>query len=65
MTFRCGGILRSMTPEDRRRQMDRVQECIRITERQATQEELDEAAAVLGLEPSPRQPGLSLKSKAA
>lgn len=65
MTFRCGGILRSMTPEERRRQMDRLQECIRITERQATPEELAEAAAVLEIESSQRQPGLALKARAA
>jgi len=35
-----------MTPEDRRRQMDRVQECIRITERKAKPEDLTEADAL-------------------
>jgi hypothetical protein len=53
-----------MTPEDRRRQLDRVQECIRITERQATPEELTEAAALLATEPSARQPELKLRKKA-
>jgi hypothetical protein len=61
MTFRCGGILRTMSSEDRRRQMDRVQECIRITERQATPEELAKAEAILAIEPNTRQPDLDLE----
>jgi hypothetical protein len=63
MTFRCGGILRSMSDDERRRQMDRVRDAIQITERQATPEELTEAAAPLATEPSARQPELDLKAK--
>jgi len=61
MTFRQGGILRTMSSDERRRQMDRVQDAIRITERQATAEELTEAAAVLAIEPEAVQPELHLR----
>jgi hypothetical protein len=64
MTFRQGGILRSMTDDERRRQMDRVQDAIRITERQATPDELTQATALLAIEPSTRQPELDLIKKA-
>jgi len=55
--------MRSMSDAERHAQLDRVRNAISITERQATQQELAEAAAVLASAPGTRQPELELKAK--
>lgn len=61
MTFKQGGILRSMTDAERHQQMDRIRDAIRLTDRRATPDEITKAAALLAERSSARQPELELK----